>query len=448
MGFIGSCFEKIEGWLGSFTIEVFASILSKSWIEESLNATGRQTQRERKLTSPFVVWLTIAMGLYRNLSIENVLKRMGNVPGFGSLWGGGEPPASSSVVQARDRVGFGPLRWLLARFRAWTLQTYEEAMSWRGLLVLALDGTTFKVPDSPENRRRFGLPGTSRGRAAFPQMRAVFLVSANLHFVLDALFAPYRRAEFRLAMRMLPVIPPASLVIMDRYYNGWELLLGLRDRDSHFLVRMRKNMRGRMIATLGPGDRMVEVVIPRMLRRSHPDLPKRIVVRELTAQIRGRWFRYWTSLQDASTYPAKELVGLYAQRWEEELALDEIKTHQGGATTVNRPIIFRCTTTRRVLQEAYGVVLAYNLVRALMVQGAMSAGISPLRISFVGSLERIRSAALLMAAAPTAALPRIFDDLIRSIGQCVLSERRQRKNPREVCIKMSAYRLKAKKGAA
>jgi hypothetical protein len=62
--------------------------------------------------------------------------------------------------------------------------------------------------------------------------------------------------------------------------------------------------------------------------------------------------------------------------------------------------------TRRVLQEAYGLVLAYNLIRCLMTEAAIKAGVCPLRISFVDSLERIRSAALLMAAAPTVMLPR------------------------------------------
>lgn len=448
MGYIGSCFEKIEGWLGSFGMEVFASILQKSWIDEALKATGRETRRERELTAPFTIWLTIAMGLFRSLSIENVLKRLGNVPGMGSLWKDGQAPESSSIVEARDRIGFSPLRCLLAQFRAWALKTYRQEMSWRGLLVLALDGTTFKVPDSDENRRRFGLPRASRGRSAFPQMRAVFLASAKLHLILDAWFAPYRRGEFKLAMRMLRAIPPGSLVLMDRGYNGWELLLGLRDRGSHYLVRMRKNMRGRTIAELGPGDRLIEVVIPRMLRRSRPALPKRRIVRELTARIRGRWYRYWTSLEDAAEYPGRELVKLYAERWEEEIALDEIKTHQGGATTVNRPLIFRCKTTRRVLQEAYGLVLAYNLVRTLMTQGAISVGVPPLRISFVGSLERIRSAALLMAVAPTRALPAIFRDLLRLIGECVLEPRRNRRNPREVCIKMTAYKLKEKRRTA
>lgn len=444
MGLIDTCFQKVEGCLASFSIKTFASILQPRWIDEVLQATGRQTMRERKLTAPFVVWLTIAMGLFRNLSIQNVVKRMGNVLGAGSLWEGGKPPAGSSLAQARDRIGYGPLRLLQERIRDWALKTYRGEMSWRGLGVLALDGTTMKVPDSEENRRRFGLPKASRGRSAFPQMRAVFLVAAKLHLILQAEFAPYRRGEFKLAMRLLPTIPRESLVIMDRYYNGWELLLGLRDRASHFLVRMRKNMRGRTIGIFGPGDRLLEAVIPRHLHSRCPNFPKRIVVRELTARIGRRWFRYWTSLVDPAAYPAEELVGLYAQRWEEELVLDEIKTHQGGATTVNRPLILRCTTSRRVLQEAYGIVLAYTLVRILMAQGAQSTGVPPLRISFVGSLELIRQATLLMARAPTEALPQIFRDLLHSIGECILEARRKRKNRREVCIKMSAYKLKEK----
>jgi hypothetical protein len=444
---IGSSFEKIEGWLGSFGMEVFASILHRSWIDAALGSTGRQTQRERKLTSPFIVWLLIAMGLYRNLSIENVLNRMGNLPGVGSLWKDGETPASSSVVEGRDRVGIQPLRMLLARLKEWVLQTYREQMSWKGMMVLALDGTTFKVPDTDQNLRSFGLPKASRGRAAFPQMRALFLVSTKLHVILEAIFAPYERAEFRMALTMLAKIPSGSLVLMDRAFNGWQLLLGLQDGGSHLLVRIRRCMHGRPIQKLGRGDRLVEVKIPSALRRLHPLLPQHVVVRELTVRIGRRWYRFWTSLLDPVVYPAEDLVVLYSERWEEEVELDEIKTHQGGATTVNRPLIFRCTTPRRVLQEAYGVALAHNLVRLLMVQAANRVGVSPLRISFVGSLERIRSAALLMAAASTNALPAIFRDMIRHIGQCLLPERRKRHNPREVCVKMSAYKLKVKRGA-
>lgn len=443
MSSIGGSFEKLESWFESFSIEVFANVVKPEWIDQSLEAAGRQSKRRRKLTAPFTVWLVIAMAVLRNLSIRNVLSRLGTVFGVGSLWHEGQAPTSASAVEARDRVGFGPLRALFERFRAWLLEQYRDLMSWKGMLVLALDGTTFKVPDSDQNRRRFGLPGSSRGRAAFPQMRALFLVSTKLRFILGAIFAPYGRGEIPLALRMLGSIPQGALVILDRYFNAWQLLLGLREMGNHFLIRAKRGMVGRVLEVLGPGDRLVEMKIPRALRRRCPSLPKTVVVREISARIKGQLFRYFTSLLDRRAYSTVELVLLYAERWQEETALDEIKTHQCGATTVNRPVIFRSKTSRRVLQEAYGLVVAYNLIRTLMTDAAQKHHVPPLRVSFVDSLERIRQAALLMAAAPTRALPAIFADLLHAIAHCLVPKRR-RENPRVVCIKMSAYRLKRK----
>jgi len=447
MGFIGSSFQKLEGWLESFTIEVFASTLRKEWIDQALEKTGRETVRERKLTAVFIVWLAIAMGFYRNLSIQNILSRIGNVFGVGSLWEDGKEPTSGSTVEARTRVGFGPLRELVETLRQWILDTHREAMSWKGWLLLDLDGTTFKVPDSDENRHRFGLPGANRGRAAFPQMRALFLVSARLRFILGALFAPYGRSEIDLALRMLSLVPQRTLLILDRNFNAWQFLLGIRLAGNEFLIRAKKNMWGTVLSILGPGDRLIDMKIPRALRRQFPSMPKTVLIREITVRIKGRPYRFFTSLLDAQLYPAVDLVFRYAERWQEEIALDEMKTHQCGATTVNRPVIFRSKASRRVLQEAYGLVLAYNLIRILMTQAALKFDVPPLKLSFVDSLERIRSAALLMAAARTPLLPAIFEDLLHSISRCVLPERKHRENPREVCIKMSSYLRKRKKVA-
>ena len=443
MGFIGSSFHKLEGWIESFAMEVFASVLKPEWIDEVLKTTDRHTERERKLTAPFTVWLLIAMGFYRNLSIQNVIHRMGNLFGVGSLWSDGKTPTSGSDVEARTRLGFRPLRMLAEKFREWILATFSQAMCWKGMLLLALDGTTFKVPDSDENRRRFGLPGSNRSRAAFPQLRALFLVSAKLRFILAGLFAPYRRAEISMALRILPQIPKGSLLLLDKNFNAWLFLLGLLDLGNQFLIRAKDNMHGVVLGVLGAGDRLVRMRIPRALRHEHPSLPKDVVAREISVRIKGKPFRFLTSLTNAEDYSAVELVLLYAQRWQEEIALDEIKTHQCPYTTVNRPVIFRCKASRRVLQEAYGLVLAYNLVRTLMTQAAVKHQAAPLRISFVDSLERIREAALLMAAAPTRLLPQIFEDLLRSIARCLVPNRR-RENPRVVCVKMSNYRRKAK----
>lgn len=438
MEIIGSSLRQLQ----HFSIEVLAGILNPAWIREAASAATQPTQRDRKLPAPFMVWLLVAMGLYRSLAIKNVLDRIGNLLGLTSLWE--TPPSSAAVVEARNRLGFRAMRVLLARLQSWLLETYREAMSWKGMLLLVLDGTTFKTADSPENRRRFGLAGVNRGgRSAYPLVRGLLLTSAKLRFVLGAWFSPYRRSEITMAMRILEAIPSGALPLLDRRYLAWEFLLGHLNRGGQFVVRSPKHIRRRRQERLATGDWLVEIRIPGALRRRLPHLPRTIILRELTARIHGKWFRYFSSLLDPERYSAAELVGLYAKRWEIETGIDEIKTHQCGGTTVNRPVLLRSQSSRRVLQEAYGLLVAYNLVRTLMADAAESNSEDPLRISFVDTIELIRQAALVMALARTEELPALYSELLWRISGHQL-DRRHRRNPREVCVKMSNYAKKWK----
>lgn len=445
MGFIDSSFPKLETWLRSFSIELFADILKPARIDDVLKAHQRQSVRVRKLPSGLVVWLSIALGLYRSLSIPNVLARLGTILGTGSVWDEGVTPASTAITEARDRVGFGPLRTLFQKLREHLLEVYRAGMLWKGMPLLALDGTPFKVPDSPQNRRRFGLPGSNRGgRAAFPQMRALLLVSPILRFILAARFGPFRRCELDLAQSILAEIPSGSLVVADRGFAAWRFLFPLRERGHHFLVRLPRSFTARRVWALGPGDALVEIKTRAAFRRKYPQFPRRALVRQIHVRIRGVEMRYWTSLLDPERYTAVELVRLYAQRGEEEIGIDELKIHQAGITVVNRPVLFRSHPSRRVLQEAWGFVIAYTLIRSLMAQAGQKATVEATRLSFVDALERIRQACLLMAAARTSDLPRIYAELLQALGRCRLPKRRHRDNPRVVAIKMSPYPKKWK----
>lgn len=438
MELIGSSLRQLQ----HFSIEVLAGILKPEWIREAAAAATQPTQRDRKLPASFMVWLLVAMGLYRSLAVRNVTDRIGNLLGLTPIWE--IPPSSAAIVEARDRLGFGAMRLLLARLQNWLLGTYREAMSWKGMVLLALDGTTFKTPDSPQNRRRFGLPGVARGkRSAFPQLRGLFLTSANLRFIIGAWFSPYRRNEITMAIRILEAIPSGALLLLDRRYLAWEFLLGHLNRGGQFVVRSPKHIRRRRLQRLATGDWLVEIKIPRALRKRLPHLPRIIILRELTARIYGKWFCYFSSLLDPQRYSAAELVGLYARRWEIETGIDEVKTHQCGGTTVNRPVLLRSQSPRRILQEAYGLLVAYNLVRTLMADAAKTGGMDPLRISFVDSLELIRQALVVMALARTHELPRLYSDLLARLSARRLP-RRKRRNPRQVCIKMSSYDKKWK----
>lgn len=429
-----------------FVMEVFGSILQTKWIDEAIQCVGRADERIRKLPMRFVTWMLVGMGFYRNLSIQNVIARLGQLPGGIALWA--KAPQSAATGEARDRLGVAPIRLLLNRLSAWILETQREALSWKGWLLLALDGTTVKVPDSNDNRRIFGLPGTKRGnRAAFPQVRALMLVSVTTHFILDVLFAPYKVGELRLAPRMTSRLPTRSLLLLDRAFISWHLLWSLTQAGHAFVLRLRRGVKLQRYGRLNCGDWLVRAKVPRYVRRRVPAMPKFLEYREVTVRIGKTWFHFLTSLTDSAQYSAEDVVHLYRQRWEAEIAIDEFKTHQCTSTTVNRPVIVRSKRPRRVIQELYALVLAYNLIRCAMADAALCAKLAPLRVSFVDSLERLREGALIMATANILLLPEIYTQILRAIARHPLPPRDGRKNRREVCIKMSAYPKKWKKPA-
>ena len=92
-----------------------------------------------------------------------------------------------------------------------------------------------------------------------------------------------------------------------------------------------------------------------------------------------------TSLTDPKLYPAKELVELYHERWEAEIAYDEVKTH-----LLAREETIRSRTPDGVRQELWGIAIAYNLVRLEVERAAAEANVPPTRISFVAAVALVR----------------------------------------------------------
>jgi hypothetical protein len=73
---------------------------------------------------------------------------------------------------------------------------------------MALDGTMLDVADTPTNVRAFGRPGTGRGAAAFPQIRAVALIDTGTHALCDVVLRPSRCGEVPAALRLLRSVGP------------------------------------------------------------------------------------------------------------------------------------------------------------------------------------------------------------------------------------------------
>lgn len=422
----------------NFSIEAISTQVDPTWIQEALKQSGKLSRRVRKLPADLVVQLLIAMGLHPEKSIPNVLKDLSL--GFqGKLEEcRSDLPTSSAITQARDRVGAEPVELLFERQGQELHRRHGAQQSYKGMSVLGLDGSTLKVPDTQEHRQKYGAPKSGRGRSAFPMMRVMLLLGVATHVALAAAFGPYATGEMTLAMTLLPSIPSGSLLLFDRGFMGYLFWWQLGQKSVPFLTRAKRNVKGRRVCKLGDGDWRVRFLLPGGLRRKHPELPESMTLRLIRYQIPG--FRHsWllTSLLDARQFPAEELVALYHARWELELAFFQIK-----ATLRPSGVPLRSEDPQRALQEAYGILIAYNVVRGLMADAAQAAGVPPLRLGFTDSLHRIRTAMIRMPEASAAGLLDLYAELLREIAACRLPPRRPRHNPRVVKVKMSNYARK------
>ena len=91
------------------------------------------------------------------------------------------------------------------------------------------------------------------------------------------------------------------------------------------------------------------------------------------------------------------------------------------------------------VRSIFGLALGYNLVRLHMQQVAKDVGVPPTRISFRHTLMLLRGFWLTAWITAPGNLPRRLAGLHAEIALLVLPERRPRRYPRAVKIKMSSY---------
>jgi hypothetical protein len=140
---------------------------------------------------------------------------------------------------------------------------------------------------------------------------------------------------------------------------------------------------------------------------------------------------------------AREIALHYHQRWDIEIAYDEIKTHQCVTLRGQAPTTFRSKRADLVQQELFALVIMYNLVRLLIAQAATKHDKDPRFISFLDSLQHIIDAAPIKTADPTGQAAEKMEHLLDLIADCDIDRpRRQRINPRVVKVKMSNFRKK------
>ena len=199
---------------------------------------------------------------------------------------------------------------------------------------------------------------------------------------------------------MLGSLGPGMLLLADRGFTGLQLWQAAAATGADLLWRVRKHVVLAVIEHLPDGSYLSEIFGQRDPHHSRGGQRVRVV--EYTIDGGGEVYRLITTILDPHAAPAGELAAVYAQRWEFESTLDEIKTHLGGPH-----LILRSQHGDGAEQELYGFLLVHHAIRTLMHQAARDGEHDPDRISFIRSLRVVRRQVIDQAAfSPRQTRPR------------------------------------------
>jgi hypothetical protein len=373
------------------SIGVLTRVFPPELVDRVVAETGRTEQRRRLLPARVVVYYVLGLGLYSSASYEEVMRMLVD----GLAWQSGwqrrwSVPSKAALFQARRRLGSEPLRELFGRVARPLAEPETMGAFYRDWRLVSIDGTCLDVADTPANEQAFGRPGSGRGQGvgAFPQLRLVGLGECGTHALFDVAAGPYRSGEQTLATSVLAALEPGMLCLADRGFYSSRLWKQAAATGAELLWRTKSSHRLPVIERLPDGSFLSEIYASEDRRRRQHGLPVRVVEYEMNDPGRAASetrYRLLSTILEPGRAPASELAPLYAQRWEFESALDELKVHQRGPR-----VVLRSKTPDGVIQEAYGHLCVHYAIRWLMHAVALESGHDPDRISFTRGLRAAR----------------------------------------------------------
>jgi Transposase DDE domain/Insertion element 4 transposase N-terminal len=413
-------------------IRALERILPLKQVQAVLHETGHDKRHCPRLPHSFMVYFVLGMGLFPKDCYRQIYKNL-------QRFRRGGTPTRTALGEARKGLGLAPLR-LLSTQTVRLLATPDTPGSfYRGMRLMATDGFVLNLPDTPANEQFFGKPQSGRAEGAFPQARVLALCETGTHVLYRWAVQPIRTGENTMAPDVLRWLEADMLLLWDRGFLSYNNLRRVQDRQAQLLARIKSNLIFEPTKVLPDGSYLAKIYPSAKHRKKDEDgIEVRIIEYTLDEPNRpheGKPHRLLTTLLDAKLDPAKELIVLYHERWEEELTIDELKTHQK-----ERPVL-RSQTPEGVEQEIEGLLLAHYAVRALMFEAASEQGLDPRRLSFTGTLKilRCRLPEVPKSAKDKAGLRRWWQDLVAEVGEEVLPARRNRSNPRVIKCKMSKW---------
>jgi hypothetical protein len=344
---------------------------------------------------------------------------------------------TNSYCEARQRLPEGVVSRLVRQTAGEADDRASDAWLWHGRRVTLVDGTTVSMPDTPANQAAYPQATTQEVGLGFPLLRMVAIISLAVGVVRDLAMGPYQgkeTGETALFRTLWDGLESGEIVLGDRYFCSFFGIAGLSSRSVDVLFRMhqRRKFDFRKGRCLGIEDHVITWTKPErpdwMDEETYAQIPETLTVRELRVTVDQPGFRVnelvlVTTLLDATIFPKQEVAGLFLQRWNIELDFRSIKD-------VLQMDVLRCKTPEMVRKEIWMHLLAYNLIRGVMVEAAEAQGKKPRQLSFKGALQTMTAFQDALRWASPIDRDRLMGEMLKAIASHEVGNRFGRVEPR------------------
>lgn len=417
-------------------------VIPPSQIEELLDTYQMWEERERKTNMETIVYWLIALHLYPMLSQRRVYSKM--VSGLRTIRDDVPKaiPAKSAFSYRRKQLGSEILQELFTSIAGPKASKETPAAFWKGMRLLAIDGTVESVADTPDNREAFRYStDDEQTHSPFPQARLLLLVECRTHLICDAEISSCRQAEARGVRLLLERWTlEQSLILWDSGFHSSAAIFDVRARGGHVLGRLKCNVLLKPYCTLVDGSYLISIYEDQSHQCGECLLVRVITYTFTDARIPGageQSYRLVTTLLDPFLYPAKEVAVVYHERWHVEVVIDESRTHlRLSARTL------RSLTPEGVVQEIYALLLAHTAIRTLMLEAASQAHIAATQISFTETIRVMDENLIPLSLVNASRRRRMVESVIKEIGVQRLPKQPIRIQPRVVKRAYSRYERK------
>ncbi len=327
----------------------------------------------------------------------------------------------------------------------------DEECLWQGRHVYLIDGTTFSMADTPENQAAYPQQPQQQEGLGFPITRAVVLLSLASGMLKDMALGPYtgkETGETALLRQLFDRFEPGDIVLADRYYCSYFMIALLMERGIDFVTRIHqlRPIDFRNGRRLGRNDHVVTWDRPKkpawMNREDYERMPLSLEVREIRVCVdqpgyRVSSFVVVTTLTDAHEHPIDDIAELYHRRWLVELDIHSIKVGLGMD-------VLRCKTPEMVRKEMWTCLLAYNLIRRVLLQSATASGKSPRQLSFTAAMQSIATHWLVIVQSDDGVALLLIDHILANCAKCQVGRRPGRVEPRAIKRRPKPHNLLTK----